>query len=281
MSANISWHQQFNSWHQQIILDIKNWILDIKNSILDIKNSNSWCQEFEFLTSRNPFADIKNSNYGDRPLLMSRMHLLTSRIRFLDVKNSNSWHQELGCAFVDVKNSNSWCQEFEFLTSRIEAHCLQTKCAFADVKNSRHVLRWVFSFIIILSCIVRTSCQLLNWLVHFRFLHPAQAVMCGVSLKNRIASVDLNGRLSMKGPKIVRCGLQRWFGNLERKARDEWVSTFGSFDVAGVQGQWAGAGFMGWMCQTTGQDIRSLNLKAEWTQDRTKWTSLFAGNRPT
>jgi len=29
------------------------------------------------------------------------------------------------------------------------------------------------------------------------------------------------------------------------------------------------------------QDLRTLNLKAEWAQDRTKWRSSFGGNRPT
>jgi len=41
----------------------------------------------------------------------------------------------------------------------------------------------------------------------------------------------------------------------------------------------AGAGRHGGECVR--RDLQSLNLKAEWAQDRTKWKGLFWGNRPT
>jgi len=40
--------------------------------------------------------------------------------------------------------------------------------------------------------------------------------MCGVSLKNRISSVELNGRLGVERvADVVRPGRVRWFGHLE------------------------------------------------------------------
>ena len=55
-----------------------------------------------------------------------------------------------------------------------------------------------------------------------RMDHMMVRWMCGVSLKDRIASVDLNGRLGIDSVvDIVRRGRLRWFGHLERKCRDD------------------------------------------------------------
>ena len=48
--------------------------------------------------------------------------------------------------------------------------------------------------------------------------------MCGVILKNRIASEVLRNRLCIRsGPEIVRRGRLKWLGHVERKADDDWV----------------------------------------------------------
>jgi len=66
--------------------------------------------------------------------------------------------------------------------------------------------------------------------------------------------------------------------HLERKGIDDWVSTCRSFKVAGSKSK-------GWHKKTwdecVRQDLRTLNLKAEWVQDRKKWRSSFGGNRAT
>ena len=65
--------------------------------------------------------------------------------------------------------------------------------------------------------------------------------MCGVGLKDRKSSVELNEQLGVDGvADIVRHGRLRWFGHLERKGRDDWVSTCRGFEVSGVKR--AGAG---------------------------------------
>ena len=58
--------------------------------------------------------------------------------------------------------------------------------------------------------------------------------MCGVSLKDRKRSVDLYSLLgvqSMAG--VVRQGRLRWFGHVERKSEDDWVSACRNVVVAG------------------------------------------------
>jgi len=102
--------------------------------------------------------------------------------------------------------------------------------------------------------------------------------MCGVSPKTKISSVDLNGCLGLEEvADIVRHGRLRWFGHLKRKGRYELVSTCRSFEVAGPKSRdrhkktWD---------ECSRQDLRTLNLKAEWAQDRTKWRSSFGGNHP-
>ena len=50
-------------------------------------------------------------------------------------------------------------------------------------------------------------------------------ISCGVSLKDRRLSVDLNNLLGIHSVDdvMVRRGRMRWFGYLERKSEDDWV----------------------------------------------------------
>ena len=60
------------------------------------------------------------------------------------------------------------------------------------------------------------------------------AWMCGVCRKSRISSEELNARLRMEAiSKIVRCGRLRWYGHLERKSSDDWVSACRGYEVVG------------------------------------------------
>ena len=50
--------------------------------------------------------------------------------------------------------------------------------------------------------------------------------MCGVSLKDRKCSVYLFSLLGIQSvTEVVRRGRLRWFGHVERKSGDDWVST--------------------------------------------------------
>ena len=76
----------------------------------------------------------------------------------------------------------------------------------------------------------------------------------------------------------VERGRLRWFGHLERKGNDDWVSTCRNLEVVGPKGK--GRSRKTWR-QCVDHDLLAWNLKAEWAQDRSKWNGLIKGNRPT
>ena len=60
--------------------------------------------------------------------------------------------------------------------------------------------------------------------------------MCGVSLKDRKRSVDLYSLFEVQSlAEVVRRGRLRWFGHVERKSGDDWVSTCRNVVVAGLR----------------------------------------------
>ena len=62
--------------------------------------------------------------------------------------------------------------------------------------------------------------------------------MCGVSLKDRKRSEDLCNLLGInRVADVVRRGRLRWFGQLERKSVDDWVSSCRRLMVEGARGQ--------------------------------------------
>ena len=103
--------------------------------------------------------------------------------------------------------------------------------------------------------------------------------MCGVSKKDRISSKELRDRLSLEGvlEVIKRSGL-RWFGHVERKEKDDWVSACRELEVDGVRGR--GRPMKTWReCVNT--DMKSLGLVSGVAQDRVAWRNIILGNRPT
>mgnify|MGYP003454445976 CR=1 FL=1 len=72
-----------------------------------------------------------------------------------------------------------------------------------------------------MQCVERAERMMIRW-------------MCGVSLKNRISSAELYGRLGVEEvADVMRRGRLRWFGHLERKDTGDWVSACRYFEVAG------------------------------------------------
>ena len=102
--------------------------------------------------------------------------------------------------------------------------------------------------------------------------------MCGVSLKDRKTSQELLDRLAIVGvAERVRRGRLRWFGHVERKKADDWVSKCRELDVEGQRGR--GRGKKTWR-ESVDEDMARLNLKRELAQDRAVWKSGILGNRP-
>ena len=99
--------------------------------------------------------------------------------------------------------------------------------------------------------------------------------VCGVTLKNRITSEELRNRLSIEAvTEIVRCGRLRWFGHVERKADDAWVTKCTKVEVVGKVGK--GRGRKSWL-QCVNSDMKDLGLRVEEDQDRQLWRRKIFG----
>ena len=99
--------------------------------------------------------------------------------------------------------------------------------------------------------------------------------MCGVSLKDRKSNQELLDRLGIASvAEIVRRGRLRWFGHIERKSQDDWVSKCRDLAVDGVRGR--GRGRKTWN-GCVEEDMRKLGLKRVDAQDRTVWRSAILG----
>ena len=99
--------------------------------------------------------------------------------------------------------------------------------------------------------------------------------MCGVSLKHRLSSQELNRRLGVLAvTEVVRQGRLRWFGHLERKDGEEWVSACRSITVTGEKTR--GRSRKTWE-ECVKNDLKQLGLKKEWAQDRIVWRGLIKG----
>ena len=103
--------------------------------------------------------------------------------------------------------------------------------------------------------------------------------MCGVSLKDRKRSEDLYNLLGINRiADVVRRGRLRWFGHLERKSVDDWVSSCRRLVVEGARGQ--GGSRKTWE-QCVKDDMKLLGLHSEWAVFRDVWRDLIWGKRLT
>ena len=103
--------------------------------------------------------------------------------------------------------------------------------------------------------------------------------MCGVTVKNMIQTVELRKRLGIECVSdVVRRGRLRWFGHVERKENDDWVSACRELQVEGTRPR--GRPRKTWN-ECVADDIKQLGLRREDAQDRTRWSGLISGYRPT
>ena len=62
--------------------------------------------------------------------------------------------------------------------------------------------------------------------------------MCGHTLRDKVPTVELRRRLGIEGVvEVMRWRRLRWFGHVERKEVDDWVSACRNFEVAGSRGR--------------------------------------------
>ena len=93
--------------------------------------------------------------------------------------------------------------------------------------------------------------------------------MCGVTLKDRKNTEELQSRLGVEGISVViRRGRLRWFGHIERKDKEDWVSKCCSLEIGGMKGK--GRGRKTWN-ECVKDDMRTFRLRAVDAQDRAGW----------
>jgi hypothetical protein len=101
--------------------------------------------------------------------------------------------------------------------------------------------------------------------------------MCGVTLKDRKSNLELLQRLGIEGVgDVVRRGRLRWFGHVERKSKEDWVSKCRHLIVEGPRGK--GRGRKTWS-ECVNDDMKRLELRSEDAQDRGVWRSGILGTR--
>ena len=87
--------------------------------------------------------------------------------------------------------------------------------------------------------------------------------------------MDLYSLLGVENvAEVVRRGRLRWFGHVERKSEDDWVSACRNVMVAGARS--AGTGRKTWR-ECVRDDMNELGLHPEWVVFRDKWRGLISG----
>ena len=103
--------------------------------------------------------------------------------------------------------------------------------------------------------------------------------MCGVSLKNNLATAELCERMGVEAiSDVLRRGRLRWFGHVLRKDDGNWTKRVMSYEVTGAKGR--GRPKMMWR-HVVERDMRSVGLRRRDADDRARWRRLLWQNRPT
>ena len=88
-------------------------------------------------------------------------------------------------------------------------------------------------------------------------------------MRDKVLTVELRRRLGIEGVvEIIRRGGLRWFGHVERKEMDDWVSACRNLEVAGSRGR--GRPRMTWRARLDG-DMKDMGLRLETAINREKW----------
>ncbi|XP_065675618.1 uncharacterized protein LOC136091834 [Hydra vulgaris] len=100
--------------------------------------------------------------------------------------------------------------------------------------------------------------------------------MCGVTLKDKKSSDDLRKRLGIVSVSDrVRQGRLRWFGHVERKDADDWLTACRKLKVSGEKGR--GRNRKTWK-ECVLDDMKKLHLRKEDVQDRVYWRNCIMRN---
>ena len=169
-----------------------------------------------------------------------------------------------------------------------EAARARVRCAYANFKDLSPILRAQGASYCIKGKIYRACVQSVltygteTWAMKKANLQSLERTermmvrwMCGVSLKDRELNVDLYSLLGVQSvDEVVRHDKLRWFGHVERKCGDDWVSACKNVVVAGVR--FEGRGRKTWY-ECVKEDLKVLGLLAEWTVFRDMWSGFISG----
>ena len=99
--------------------------------------------------------------------------------------------------------------------------------------------------------------------------------MCGVTLRDKVLAVELRQRLGIEGVvEVMRRGRLRWFGHVERKEVDDWVSVCRNLEVVGSRGR--DRPRMTRRARLDG-DMKGMGLRPGMAMDRDKWRCGIMG----
>jgi len=103
--------------------------------------------------------------------------------------------------------------------------------------------------------------------------------MCGVSLRDSKSSAELLSRLRLVSvSEVVEKDMLRWFGHVERKDVEYWVSRCRKLEVVGYRGR--GRSMKSWQ-QCVDGDKRKHGMLCVDPWDRGRWRKCCRINRPT
>ena len=90
-----------------------------------------------------------------------------------------------------------------------------------------------------------------------------------------VPTVDLRRILGIEGVvEVMRRGRLRWFGHVEQKEVDDWVSACRNLEEAGSKG--SGRPRMTWRARLDG-NMNYMGLRPEMAMDREKWRCDIMG----
>src|SRR6267154_1334032 len=122
---------------------------------------------------------------------------------------------------------------------------------------------------------IQTGCGVLIFIGHrTKTENNMVRWMSGVTMKDRRTSEELRQRLGIDSvDRVVSRGRLRWYGHVERKTADDWVSKCRNLEVEGNIRK--GRAKKAWMeCVTS--DMKEFGLKKEDAQDRSLWSSKMS-----
>ena len=160
----------------------------------------------------------------------------------------------------------AWAKFKEFsliMTARGASYCIKGKIYKACVQNvlTYGTETWAMK-IANLQSLERLERMMVRW-------------MCGVS-RDRKRSVDLYSLLGIQNvADVVRRGRLRWFGHLEHRNVDDWVSACSRVEVAGMRCK--GRNRKTWKeCVDEDKEVQGLHL--EWTVFSDVWRDFIWAN---